>query len=69
VTVTLLFTDIEGSTELWEQHPQSMQIALARHDDLLKKAMDVFLRTWAMGFALFSTLYIVLFRYLWTSKK
>ena len=31
-TVTLLFTDIEGSTRLWELHPDAMVIALARHD-------------------------------------
>jgi class 3 adenylate cyclase len=34
-TVTFLFTDIAGSTQLWEQHPQAMQQALARHDALL----------------------------------
>jgi hypothetical protein len=34
-TVTFLFTDIEGSTRLWEQHPDAMRLALARHDDLL----------------------------------
>ena len=33
-TVTLLFTDIEGSTRLWEAHPDAMREALARHDDL-----------------------------------
>ena len=31
-TITFLFTDIEGSTRLWEQHPQAMRGALARHD-------------------------------------
>jgi predicted ATPase/class 3 adenylate cyclase len=31
-TVTFLFTDIEGSTRLWEQHPRAMEAALARHD-------------------------------------
>ena len=34
-TVTFLFTDIEGSTRLWEQHPEAMDKALARHDALL----------------------------------
>src|SRR5437870_13766434 len=34
-TVTFLFTDIEGSTRLWEQHPEAMPAALARHDALL----------------------------------
>ena len=33
-TVTFLLTDIEGSTRLWEQHPQAMRAALARHDAL-----------------------------------
>src|SRR5262249_34837959 len=31
-TVTFLFTDIEGSTHLWEQHKDAMAVALARHD-------------------------------------
>src|SRR5437870_2728545 len=34
-TVTFLFTDIEGSTHLWEQHPEAMPATLARHDALL----------------------------------
>jgi class 3 adenylate cyclase len=33
-TVTFLFTDIEGSTRLWEQHPGAMEAALTRHDAL-----------------------------------
>ena len=37
-TVTFLFTDIEGSTRLWEQHPEAMRAALARHDALLRAA-------------------------------
>jgi len=39
-TVTFLFTDIEGSTKLWEQHPGTMPVALARHDDLLTEAIQ-----------------------------
>jgi len=39
-TVTFLFTDIEGSTALWEHHPEAMQIALARHDKILEAAID-----------------------------
>ncbi len=39
-TVTFLFTDIEGSTKLWERHPEAMQKALARHDELLKSAIE-----------------------------
>ena len=33
-TVTFLFTDIEGSTALWEQD-DLMGVALAEHDQLL----------------------------------
>jgi predicted ATPase/class 3 adenylate cyclase len=36
-TITFLFTDIEGSTRLWEQHPRKMPSALVRHDALLKE--------------------------------
>ena len=38
-TVTFLFTDIEGSTALWEQHPEAMQIALERHHAILREAI------------------------------
>ena len=38
-TVTFLFTDIEGSTQLWERQPDAMRPALARHDDLLRSAI------------------------------
>jgi class 3 adenylate cyclase len=31
-TITFLFTNIDGSTQLWEQSPESMKTALARHD-------------------------------------
>jgi TolB-like protein/Tfp pilus assembly protein PilF len=39
-TVTLLFTDIEGSTRLWEAHAAAMRTALARHDELLRHCID-----------------------------
>ena len=29
-TITFLFTDIEGSTRLWEEHPEAMRTALER---------------------------------------
>src|SRR6266545_718404 len=38
-TVIFLFTDVEGSTQLWEQHAQAMQRALARHDAILNEAI------------------------------
>jgi len=38
--VTFLFTDIEGSTEKWEQAPQRMAQAVARHDALLREAVE-----------------------------
>ena len=39
-TVTFLFTDIEGSTKLWEEQPAAMRSALARHDALLRHAIE-----------------------------
>jgi predicted ATPase/class 3 adenylate cyclase len=39
-TVTFLFTDLEGSTRLWEQHPEAMREALARHDEILRDAVE-----------------------------
>ena len=40
-TVTFLFTDIEGSTKLWQDQPRAMQNALARHDALLRQAVEM----------------------------
>ena len=39
-TVTFLFTDIEGSTQLWEKHPEAMKGALAKHDSILHEAIE-----------------------------
>lgn len=36
---TFLFTDLEGSTALWDEHPGAMQDALAHHDALLRAAV------------------------------
>jgi len=38
-TVTFLFTDIEGSTRLWEKQHAAMQVALAQHDAILRHAI------------------------------
>ena len=35
-----LFTDIEGSTRLWADHRAEMGSALARHDELLSRAVE-----------------------------
>ena len=37
---TFLFTDIEGSTHLWEQYPEEMARQLARHDSILQHAIE-----------------------------
>lgn len=39
-TLALLFTDIVGSTEQWEQQPRLMERALERHDVILRQAID-----------------------------
>jgi predicted ATPase/class 3 adenylate cyclase len=39
-TVTFLFTDLEGSTRLWERHPEAMRPALERHDAILREAVE-----------------------------
>ena len=35
-TVTFLFTDIEGSTRLWDSRPEMMAVALERHDSIVR---------------------------------
>ena len=38
--VTFLFTDIEGSTPLWESQPQQMAEALQIHNSALRQAIE-----------------------------
>ncbi|MEA2901006.1 MAG: hypothetical protein QOH36_893 [Actinomycetota bacterium] len=38
--VTLLFTDIEGSTRTWEAHPELMKSVLARHDEIMRGEIE-----------------------------
>ena len=38
--MTFLFTDVEGSTRLWESAAESMRAALERHDGILRAAID-----------------------------
>jgi class 3 adenylate cyclase len=39
-TVTLLFTDVEGSTRLWDAERDAMAAALRRHDEILRDAIQ-----------------------------
>ncbi|MEP7083486.1 MAG: tetratricopeptide repeat protein, partial [Betaproteobacteria bacterium] len=39
-TLTFLFTDIEGSTQLWEREADRMRLALACHDRLARAAVE-----------------------------
>ena len=39
-TLTFLFTDIEGSSRLWEHYPEAMRVALARHDAIMRKVIE-----------------------------
>ena len=39
-TITFLFTDVEGSTSLWERNPKAMSEALVRHDEILRTAIE-----------------------------
>jgi class 3 adenylate cyclase len=38
--LTFLFTDIEGSTSKWEEQPELMAHAVARHDAVLRDAVQ-----------------------------
>jgi class 3 adenylate cyclase len=39
-TLTFLFTDIEGSTQRWENQREAMSAALVRHDEILRGAIE-----------------------------
>ena len=39
-TVTFLFTDIEGSTRMWDEEPDAMTGALARHDEIMQSVIE-----------------------------
>jgi predicted ATPase/class 3 adenylate cyclase len=39
-TITFLFTDVEGSTKLWERNPEAMSQALSHHDELIRNAVE-----------------------------
>ena len=59
-TVTSLFSNIESSTQLWEKQPEAKKTALARHDLILREAVETnhgyFIKTTGDGIhAVFST--------------
>lgn len=39
-TLTFLFSDLEGSSRLWEKFPDAMRVAVARHDAMLREAIE-----------------------------
>src|SRR5688500_564287 len=39
-SVTFLFSDVVGSTRLWDEHPEAMRAALVRHDRLIESLVD-----------------------------
>ena len=39
-TITFLFTDIEGSTPLWDEFPKAMRVSLERHNAILQEAIE-----------------------------
>jgi predicted ATPase/class 3 adenylate cyclase len=39
-TVTFLFTDLEKSTRLWDEQQDAMRVSLARHDEILRGAVE-----------------------------
>jgi predicted ATPase/class 3 adenylate cyclase len=41
-TVTVLFSDIEGSTQRWEHHAQIMKGAVERHDRIMREAIAAY---------------------------
>jgi class 3 adenylate cyclase len=38
--VSLLFTDVEGSTRLWAADPDAMSASLRLHDEILRRAVE-----------------------------
>ena len=39
--LVFLFTDIDGSSKLWEEHTGVMTGVIARHDELLRELVEV----------------------------
>jgi class 3 adenylate cyclase len=45
--LTFLFTDLENSTPLWEQFPDEMQLAVTRHDTLIRTVIEQHRGVWS----------------------
>src|SRR5271165_6731610 len=39
-TVTFVFTDVEGSSQRWETHRETMKAAVAHHDALMRATIE-----------------------------
>jgi predicted ATPase/class 3 adenylate cyclase/Tfp pilus assembly protein PilF len=39
-TITFLYTDIEGSTPMWDRNPKAMQKSVERHNQILRQAIE-----------------------------
>ena len=39
--VAMVFTDIQGSTQLWEKHPTGMKTALKVHNEVIRRCIEV----------------------------
>jgi predicted ATPase/class 3 adenylate cyclase len=39
-TVTFVFTDVVGSTRLWERHQEAMEANLPRHDEIIRRVVE-----------------------------
>src|SRR6266700_1545240 len=38
--VTFVFTDVQGSTRMWEESPKAMAQALGQHDEIIDEAVE-----------------------------
>ena len=61
-TVTFLFTDLEGSTRLWEEHPEAMRAALAALT-VLTTSCDAQDPMSAVSLSLFRAVFPIMLRY------
>jgi len=48
-TITFLFTEIEGSTRLWEEQPDAMRQAIGSSSGRAELGPEPFDRAWAKG--------------------